>query len=174
MNCKRAKTQLALLIGNDLEPVAVQEVRKHLDECGSCREHLQRLSASLDVLQAPVNSTWNTQSESLWPKLSVRLASQGAPSKAHRMNGWAASLSVAAACTAMFLVARHQFPSESVSPPQERIDLKTISGPPIQPLHPFLRQLEERSQPRRSDDDFELRSDRIPDSVPVIPVYQSR
>src|SRR5579862_3475937 len=115
MNCKRAKTQLALLIGNDLEPVAVQDVRKHLDECGSCREHLQRLSASLDVLQAPANSAWNPQSESLWPKLSVRLASQGAPSKPHRMNGWAASLSVAAACTVMFLVARHQFPSESVS-----------------------------------------------------------
>jgi len=172
MNCKRAKTQLALLIGNDLEPVAVQEVRKHLDECGSCREHLQRLSASLDVLQAPVNSTWNAQSESLWPKLSVRLASQGAPSKAHRMNGWAASLSVAAACTAMFLVARHQFPSES-APAQQGIQLEPVLEQPIPPLHPFLRRLE-KMQPRPSDDDSELRSDRIPDMVvPVVPVHQT-
>lgn len=108
MNCKQAKTQVALLIGNDLEPAALAEVRNHLGQCVGCREHFERLSSCLEVLQAPPRS-WNAQDESLWPKLSVRLASPSVGQKPHRLNGWAPTLAVAAACTAMFWVASSQW-----------------------------------------------------------------
>jgi hypothetical protein len=109
MKCKEAKTQAALLIGNDLEPAALEEVRKHLGECVGCREHFERLSNCLEILQTPTRS-WNAEEESLWPKLSVRLASSTAGQKPHRLNGWAPTLAVAAACTAMFWVASSRWP----------------------------------------------------------------
>ena len=104
MNCKQAKSQVALLIGNDLEPAALADVRHHLGQCVSCRQHFDKLSSCLEVLQSPPRG-FNLEDESLWPKLSVRLASPTAGQKPHRLNGWAPSLAVAAACTAMFWVA---------------------------------------------------------------------
>lgn len=104
MNCKQARTQAALLIGNDLEPAALADVRNHLGQCAACRQHFEKLSSCLEVLQAPPRG-YNPEEESLWPKLSVRLASPSAGQKPHRLSGWAPSLAVAAACTAMFWVA---------------------------------------------------------------------
>jgi predicted anti-sigma-YlaC factor YlaD len=104
MNCKQAKTQVALLTGNDLEPAALADVRNHLGQCVSCRQHFEKLSSCLEVLQAPPRG-FNPEDESLWPKLSVRLASPNAGQKPHRLSGWAPTLAVAAACTAMFWVA---------------------------------------------------------------------
>jgi hypothetical protein len=111
MNCKQAKTQLALLIGNDLEPCALQEVRNHLAECVGCRQHLKQLSSALEVLQSPPRS-WNPEHESVWPKLSARLASPTADQKPHRLSGWAPSLAVAAACLGMFWVVSSQWSSD--------------------------------------------------------------
>jgi predicted anti-sigma-YlaC factor YlaD len=122
MNCKQAKSQVALLIGNDLEPAALADVRQHLGQCGSCRQHFDQLSNCLDVLQTPPRG-FGPDEESLWPKLSVRLASPTAGQKPHRLNGWAPSLAVAAACTAMFWVASKNLTSsngvEQAVPPGE-------------------------------------------------------
>jgi hypothetical protein len=104
MNCKQAKSQVALLIGNDLEPAALADVRSHLGQCVSCRQHFEKLSSCLEVLQTPPRGD-NPEDESLWPKLSVRLASPNAGQKPHRLNGWAPTLAVAAACTVMLWVA---------------------------------------------------------------------
>jgi hypothetical protein len=116
MNCKQAKSRVALLIGNDLEPAALADVRQHLGQCVSCRQHFDKLSSCLEVLQAPPRG-FNPDGESLWPKLSVRLASPTAGQKPHRLNGWAPSLAVAAACTAMFWVAsKNWLPTAGVEP----------------------------------------------------------
>jgi hypothetical protein len=108
MNCKQAKTQVALLIGNDLEPAALAEVRNHLGQCAGCRQHFERLASCLEVLQAPPRA-YNAEEVSLWPKLSARLASPNAGQKPHRLNGWAPTLVVAAACTAMVWVASNRW-----------------------------------------------------------------
>jgi len=130
MNCKQAKTQLALLIGNDLEPCALQEVRNHLGQCVGCRQHFERLSRALEVLQAPPRS-WNPEHESLWPKLSTRLASPAAGQKPHRLSGWAPSLAVAAACLAMFWVVSSQWSGDR-APLSNGIEIQAqpIGGPP--------------------------------------------
>jgi hypothetical protein len=129
MKCKEAKTQAALLIGNDVEPSALEAVRKHLGECVGCREHFERLSNCLEVLQTPPRS-WNADDESLWPKLSARLASPNAGQKPHRLNGWAPTLAVAAACTAMFWVASGYWPGHQSAGQSGRVNgVEVISEP---------------------------------------------
>src|SRR5580658_7278017 len=105
MNCKQAQGKLALLIGSDLDVSAIAEVQKHVSQCAGCRERLQQLSSCLEVLQVPAAGTFLGDGESLWPRISVRLASPMAGQKPHRLSGWAPTLAVAAACAAMFWVA---------------------------------------------------------------------
>ncbi|HXY35195.1 MAG TPA: hypothetical protein VEI07_13270 [Planctomycetaceae bacterium] len=151
MNCKQAKGKLALLIGNDLDALAIGEVQQHLAQCAGCREHLQRLSSCLEVLQVPAAGAFSTDGESLWPRISVRLASPTAGQKPHRLSGWASTLAVAASCAAMFWVASYQFVGDSGSPaytmpsrpiPLQQID-QPLNEPPrlyqpqVQPVNPF-------------------------------------
>jgi hypothetical protein len=141
MNCKQAKEKLALLIGNDLDASAVGEIQKHLGQCAGCREHLQRLSSCLEVLQVPVAGAFHAEGESLWPRISVRLASPSAGQKPHRLSGWAPTLAVAAACTAMFWVASYQFVGESsdrFSVPSRPILSQPIDQPLNEAPRPYL------------------------------------
>jgi len=134
MNCKQAKGKLALLIGNDLDASSVGEIQQHLGQCAGCREHLQQLSSCLEVLQVPAAGAFRADGESLWPRISVRLASPSAGQKPHRLNGWAPTLAVAAACTAMFWVASRQFvpnsPAGGVFGPSEPIPYQPVDERP--------------------------------------------
>jgi len=133
MKCKQAKSQLALLIGNDLEPTALQEIHQHLGQCVGCRQHFKQLSTALEVLQAapPWSSEQERTSEheSLWPRLSVRLASPVAGERPHRLNGWAPSLAVAAACLTMFWVVSSQWMGEKAVDPAPAGFQRSISQP---------------------------------------------
>jgi predicted anti-sigma-YlaC factor YlaD len=171
MNCKIAQSQLALLVGNDLEPAAVDQVRKHLDKCDCCRRHFDRLTAAQEALQAPAEGAWSATDESLWPKLSVRLASATAGSKPHRLNGWAASLAVAAACTAMVWVASHQWTGPP-APEDVGQPVRGISDQAPAPAAPDNGDVD--SIQRRSDDDagiMRLRSRSAP-ATRVVPINQ--
>ncbi|HET6327969.1 MAG TPA: hypothetical protein VFG04_25020 [Planctomycetaceae bacterium] len=135
MNCKQAKGQLALLIGNDLDGSSVGEIQKHLGQCAGCREHLQQLSSCLEVLQVPAAGAFRADGESLWPRISVRLASPSAGQKPHRLSGWAPTLAVAAACLAMFWAASWQFSGTSSSSSSGPIEMlqpvdQPVDGPP--------------------------------------------
>jgi predicted anti-sigma-YlaC factor YlaD len=179
MKCKDAKTQAALLIGNDLEPTALEEVRKHLGQCPGCREHFERLSSCLEVLQGPAQS-WNGESESLWPKLSARLASPNVGQKPHRLNGWAPTLAVAAACTAMFWVASSQWSADqSVGQPAgvNRIPLQPVGESPALEKNdnsPSQREIE--LQRRRALQDPSGQESgmmhRSTSAIPVVPVSE--
>jgi Putative zinc-finger len=180
MNCNRAKIQLALLVGNDLEPASAEEVRKHLAQCSGCRGHFARLSESLEVMQLPVEGKWGSYDDSLWKELSVRLAPESVAQKPHRLNGWAATLAVAAACSAMFFVATRQwsdrpFPGGG-GPPQYQ---QPTDNPPS-PLDelpnsdeyaPRRGPLDEGSS-RRFDPSERTHRSTAPAGVPVIPVKQ--
>ncbi len=133
MNCKQARGKLALLIGNDLDVSAMSEVQKHVSQCAGCRGHLQQLSSCLEVLQVPAAGTFSGDGESLWPRISARLASPTAGQKPHRLSGWAPSLAVAAACTAMFWVASYQFGGDSASSTGV-----SLPGAPIQQINQGL------------------------------------
>jgi len=146
MNCKQAKAQIALLAGNDLEPVATQEIRRHLDECGGCRQQLQQLRSCLEALQAPAHDALSGEQESLWPQLSVRLAKQAPQRQPHRLNGWAPALTVAAACSIMFWFAARQTSNDGL-PAESPMAVSPVNSPGYDRL-PDL----ERFAPRNSDD----------------------
>jgi hypothetical protein len=158
MNCKQAKGKLALLIGNDLDALAAGEIQKHLGQCAGCREHLQQLSSCLEVLQVPVASAFRADGESLWPQISVRLASPSAGQKPHRLSGWAPTLAVAAACTAMFWVASQQFggnsPGARVLPgdpvPFQQIREQSGEAPHLYDPQP-VRPINDAGKPARPD-----------------------
>src|SRR5580692_5536162 len=141
MNCKQAQGKLALLIGSDLDVSAIAEVQKHVSQCAGCRERLQQLSSCLEVLQVPAAGTFLGDGESLWPRISVRLASPSAGQKPHRLSGWAPTLAVAAACTAMFWVASYQFVGETsdrFSVPSRPILSQPIDQPLNEAPRPYL------------------------------------
>jgi hypothetical protein len=180
MKCKQAKTQVALLIGNDLDPTALQDVRNHLGQCVGCQQHFQRLSSCLEVLQAPPRS-WNSEQESLWPKLSVRLASPNAGQKPHRLSGWAPALAVAAACTAMFWVASSQWPTgQSAAQPgtYNGRELQPVGNPPTFDGGSSNRKEAETRSHRPMQAPSGEESDTIPlhgprpSAIPVVPVSE--
>ena len=146
MNCKKAKSHVALLIGQDLEPAVAEELRNHLDQCGDCHDHYRQMASCLEVLQTPEVEAWNTPGDSLWPQLSVRLAARPANRKPHRYSGWAPSLAVAAACTAMFWVAYR--PLHDVAP------VRTMRVQPVTDeysIPPELFQIRSRHAEQESD-----------------------
>jgi hypothetical protein len=175
MNCKQAKEKLALLIGNDLDASEVGEVQKHLGQCTGCRQHLQRLSSCLEVLQVPAAGAFRAEEESLWPRISVRLASPSAGQKPHRLSGWGPTLAVAAACSLMFWVASYQFggnPLPTFSAPGGPI-VQPIEGPADFREQPqFQEQAPQNESPRkRKSDTMQMRgSDSRP--IPVQPVSE--
>lgn len=103
MNCKSAKTRIALWAGNDLEAAGKREVKAHLADCQPCREYWQEMKVSMQALHAPANAPTGAEQPSLWPKISSRLPKRVRKPRQTRFNGWAAAASVAAAC--MVLVA---------------------------------------------------------------------
>ena len=129
MNCKQAKSQVALLIGNDLgsDRVAGRTQPPRPTRVG-CQQHFERLSSCLEVLAGSSPRSWNSEQESLWPKLSVRLASPNAGQKPHRLSGWAPTLAVAAACTAMFWVASSQWVARPVRRSTGNVQRKRTSA----------------------------------------------
>lgn len=183
MNCKQAKKQVALLIGNDLEPAALQQVRSHLGQCVGCRQHFEQLSNCLEVLQTPARP-WSSDDQSLWPALSARLASTSAGQKPHRLSGWAPTLAVAAACTAMFWVASSHFaPNQPVGQPM--IDgIQVQPQPVVDPAPSFDDEAaparkQNRSRPHRalrdpSGDQSDIMPYQGPNSsgIPVVPVSE--
>ena len=178
MNCKSAKSQIALMVGNDLEPAAIDEVRQHISECEGCRRHLSRLTASLEALQAPADAIWSAGDESLWPKVSGRLASASAGEKPHRLNGWAASLAVAAACTAMLWVASRQWQGQGAAdfgqPGIQQINEPAPGN--VRPRNDFNQGNDFNPDQRPSDDEtniIKLRNQGSP-ATNVVPVNQPR
>lgn len=135
MNCKQARGKLALMIGNDLDVSAVGNVQKHLSQCADCRQHLQQLTSCLEVLQVPAAGVFPAEGESLWPRISVRLASPSAGQRPHRLSGWAPTLAVAASCAAMFWVASYEFGGANSPAPapfrvEQPIELQPVEGAP--------------------------------------------
>jgi hypothetical protein len=181
MNCKQARGKLALLIGSDLDVSDVGEVQKHLGQCAGCREHLQQLSSCLEVLQVPAAGAFRAEGESLWPRIAVRLASPSAGQKPHRLSGWAPSLAVAAACTAMFWLASYQFVGDSGQggpfSPSPKIPYQPVDDVPRQlydqPVQPIKSPPKPAPPSQEQSDTMRSREDGSP-VIRVVPVNESR
>ena len=116
MNCKQAKAEIALWVGNDLNESAERSLRRHLSRCLGCRKHWRRMKASLRMLQEADEVPSTTEDVSLWPRLSAKLsAAEEQNARRSRFNGWVPALAVAAACLAMISLSNSTPPAERSS-----------------------------------------------------------
>ena len=99
---ERARQQIALLAGDDLEGEELEEAQRSVESCPDCRSHLHRLRGCLDVLEHSGKSTGAVSGPSLWPAIESRLQPI-AVRRADRFNGWVPALSMAAACIALLI-----------------------------------------------------------------------
>jgi hypothetical protein len=108
MNCKRARTKIALFVGDDLDVAAKKDLKGHLSVCQPCRQYWQEMKTTLRALHNP----WGDPGEgnpqpdkSLWPRLAARLPRRTPRQRQTPFNGWIAGGSVAAACCVLIAYA---------------------------------------------------------------------
>lgn len=114
MNCKHAKSQIALLIGGDLDGPAEAALRLHLNGCNTCCQHHRSMHRTLRVLQEceqlPSEREIGSSQGSLWPHLQARLAVDDGGRGRSRFNGWPPAVAVAAACLVIALTVGNRIP----------------------------------------------------------------
>ena len=116
MNCKRARSEIALWVGNDLDEEAEAKLEQHLAECHHCRKYLREMQASLSTLREPNHDSYRSQFDSVWPRLSTQLPSREKIRRAERFNGWLPAATVVAACLMMATFSMMNPPGESSAP----------------------------------------------------------
>ena len=131
MNCREAKAEIALLVGNDLEDAGAREsLRRHVSACPECRGHYQRLKQTFKFLeQADKTETFEVR-ESMWPALSTRLRHRQQEQKPSRRQWWPLA-SFLAACIVVVAIINTPAPEHSHAPVVDRgmmSELFPVSG----------------------------------------------
>lgn len=112
MNCREAKTELALLVGNDLpDPADREALKRHVSTCPTCRAQYRQLKQAFSVLeQSEKECTYETR-DSLWPAVSARLTKRRSEPQLNLRKWWPLG-SFLAACllVAFFLQPIQQHP----------------------------------------------------------------
>lgn len=105
MNCKQARHEIALWVGQDLDdPQQGEVLRKHLAQCPDCRSYHAEMQASLQLLeQADRPATYLTVG-SLWPELAPRLQRGPVAEPAASFRNWIPFAAMTAACLILMLV----------------------------------------------------------------------
>jgi len=125
MNCRDARSDIALYAGGDLDDAArVRELRRHVAGCAACRERYHSLKGALKLLgsvQTPeTESTWKSAG-SLWPKIRRELSRPPQPTGAlalQQLRHWSPFVAATAACVLMLIALRGDAPAPggTVSP----------------------------------------------------------
>jgi len=66
MNCRAARKQIGLWVGNDLSQSAIESLEQHIENCPKCQERAEALLSSSDVLLAFNTETVRSPSDSVW------------------------------------------------------------------------------------------------------------
>ena len=115
MNCKRAKTEIALWAGGDLEPESARSLQRHLAICPRCREHRDNLQHSLQLLQETQSATVTETRESIWPALARHLPTHDEIRRAERLNRWLPAAAALVASLALIAFTADRRPTENVT-----------------------------------------------------------
>ncbi len=175
MNCRHARSDLALWVGRDLTDThRREELRRHVSRCPECRTHYSRLKQTLRVLESTDEAPTYDAAESLWPELSSRIQQRAATrgrGPTSRFNGWLPFVAMTAACALLVVVmeTRDAPRSSPMIDPIARDFLLPWSSGPQQPIRvdgPALRwerpaapaTLDERGGIVKPDPDSEMES----------------
>jgi hypothetical protein len=97
MDCRRAKTGLALWVGEDLPDAGeVAALRRHVARCASCAGYLTQLQASQEALRA-AQSGPPAFVTSIWPEVRSEIVRHEKQKRHERFNGWIPAVAMAAA-----------------------------------------------------------------------------
>ncbi|MCA9080059.1 MAG: hypothetical protein KDA58_05840, partial [Planctomycetaceae bacterium] len=112
MNCREARTEIALLVGNDLEDASARELlRQHVSGCPECRQYYRQMKQSFKVLeQADKSETYETR-ESLWPAVSQRLKHRRPEAPSRRQ--WWPIATFLAACVVVVAIINAPMPTHN-------------------------------------------------------------
>jgi hypothetical protein len=66
MNCRAARKQIGLWVGNDLSQSAIESLEQHIENCPKCQQRAEALLSSSDVLLAFNTETVRSPSDSVW------------------------------------------------------------------------------------------------------------
>jgi hypothetical protein len=77
MNCSEVLAELPLFVGGDLEAPGRDDLARHLEGCGSCREALAAAAEARAVLVEHLERTASAPSASVWPALREELRAEG-------------------------------------------------------------------------------------------------
>jgi hypothetical protein len=116
MNCRQAKLDIALWIGEDLtDGGAREELRRHVGACPPCRAHYRRMKKTIGVLEHADREATYESSDSVWPELAKRLDQRARrPMQGHRFNGWLPFAAMTVACLLLVFVMAN--PTSPTSP----------------------------------------------------------
>lgn len=139
MNCRHARSDLALWVGRDLtDTQRREELRRHVSRCPECRSHYTRLKQTLRVLENADETPTYDAASSLWPELSGRIqqraASRGPTS---RFNGWFPFVAMTAACALLVVVMETrpaQRPASAISPISRDVLIPWRPAPTYEPV----------------------------------------
>lgn len=97
MDCRRAKTGLALWVGEDLpDATEAAALRRHVSRCASCARYLTQLQASQDALRV-AQSGPPAFVTSIWPQVKSEIVRHEKQKRHDRFNGWIPAVAMAAA-----------------------------------------------------------------------------
>jgi hypothetical protein len=127
MNCRHARTEIALLAGGDLtDAVRVAELRRHVSGCTECRRHYRGLKSSLATLAgSDAAATW-AQSASVWPAVHQAILTPPptpaatAVQSLKNLRHWTPFAAMTAACLLMMFALGHNQPQQPTSLRAER------------------------------------------------------
>lgn len=115
MNCTRARSEIALWVGGDVDDRETLQLQRHVALCAECREYQSRMAGSLQVLQEPASPAAYNLHDSVWPDVQSRLSAQSQveADRTERLNRWLPAAAIAVACLAVIAITsepppRHQ------------------------------------------------------------------
>jgi anti-sigma factor RsiW len=76
MKCRTARQKIRLLVGNDLGQNEIEPVQDHIAECDSCRQHVEELLDSSDILVTYSAETLSQGKTSVWKSVVKQLPPQ--------------------------------------------------------------------------------------------------
>ena len=165
MNCRQARTTIALCVGEDLAGRQQrEELKRHLAACPPCRDHYRQLKKTIRVLENADRDPTYDAADSLWPQLANRIQQQQTSrfSKA-RFNGWPPFVAMTAACALLIVAMQWHTPQPgaiSVQPQNYHKDVlpfpvldRSPRYVPEVTISPVSTNLEPDTSNRRIDDD---------------------
>jgi hypothetical protein len=76
MKCRTARQKIRLLVGNDLSQNEVEPVQEHIAECDPCREHVEDMLDSSDILITYSADALSQRKTSVWESVVEQLPPQ--------------------------------------------------------------------------------------------------